>query len=344
MRHDILGRRLSEEKRRLKHSTTKPTKLAGVQAARGVAACMVLAFHIFAIMEFEQYSSLGMIPWLRYFSNYWAGVDLFFCISGFIIFYSYSNSNFGSKNFIKGRLIRILPMYWIFTMLAVITYALQHKNEKLNVGYLLSSFLLLVDLRSNNPVLAIGWSLQYEFLFYLIFLFIYLRNRRNQFMFFAFVMILLSQFLLNGGLILEFLIGAIAYKLFNSGKWVTKKPEYFLLFFILCVGIELHYFSSEFLLDFRGLLLGIPFGCIVYFAACVKKTNEAMVTFGNYSYSLYLSHTFVLTFLTKLLLLWDIRQTPIIFLLIFLSCNLFAYLVWKYFEIKLTISIKKLFS
>ena len=60
-------------------------KLIGVQAARGIAALFVVLYHTGRMLSLEQY--VGRDPWGGLFHFGHAGVDFFFVLSGFIIYY-----------------------------------------------------------------------------------------------------------------------------------------------------------------------------------------------------------------------------------------------------------------
>lgn len=89
---------------------------------RGVAALMVLWYHIF-----EGYAFAGgtMIETLNH--GYLA-VDFFFILSGFVIGYAYDDrwgKNLTMKGFFKRRLIRLHPMVIMGAVLGAVTFCLQ---------------------------------------------------------------------------------------------------------------------------------------------------------------------------------------------------------------------------
>ncbi|HEX8215177.1 MAG TPA: acyltransferase family protein, partial [Allosphingosinicella sp.] len=80
--------------------------LTNLQAVRAVAAIGVVVFH-FGLMPATQ------LP----FGVGAAGVDLFFVLSGFIIAHSSAR---GGRHFLAHRMIRVVPAYWIATLIAAL--------------------------------------------------------------------------------------------------------------------------------------------------------------------------------------------------------------------------------
>jgi exopolysaccharide production protein ExoZ len=146
-------------------------KLFHLQALRGLAASLVVFAHsveTLAIRNLIPQSYAGRLELCGYF-----GVATFFIISGFII-YKTSARSFGAPRgavaFAVKRLIRIFPVYWIAT--AAFLALSPHRNEFTSSDILLSLLLVphLIPLAGNmHPIVAQGWTLQYEMLFYLLF-------------------------------------------------------------------------------------------------------------------------------------------------------------------------------
>jgi len=93
-------------------------KLLTLQVLRAIAAVMVAIEHI---SEEAKYF-FGFQPWIETIP-FAKGVDLFFVISGFIIYYSSKagrNGQLRPSDFILNRFIRVAPLYYIFTTLMVL--------------------------------------------------------------------------------------------------------------------------------------------------------------------------------------------------------------------------------
>jgi exopolysaccharide production protein ExoZ len=131
--------------------------IASVQILRAVAAIAVVFVHI----------GLDLNYWVRT-NTLWVeicsvGVDLFFVISGFIMTLI-SWDQFGQAraplDFMRRRLIRILPIYWLLTTVFVL-------GGHYETWRILESYFLY---RSGEPhLIKVAWTLDYELAFYAVF-------------------------------------------------------------------------------------------------------------------------------------------------------------------------------
>src|SRR5215469_15902504 len=158
-------------------------RLLLIQALRAVAAAMIVVLHaeslvrIYAEQHNYSFAPIEIFP-------LGAGVDLFFVISGFVIVYS-SQSLFaeagGARKFMVRRLIRILPLYWAALTLRVIGLAAAvligagiHFPFPDLAGIVTSYLFIPYDTLGYGsdypfPVVDLGWSLNYEMFFYVLF-------------------------------------------------------------------------------------------------------------------------------------------------------------------------------
>ena len=131
-------------------------------------SCISIA--IFHITEFVNASS-GSVH-LAF--NAAPGFHLFLLISGFILVYI-TNPDDQPVPFMMKRAVRILPLYWLMTAVAILMVAYKPwllPKAELSVEHIVQSFLLLpyYDLRDRlHPILYVGWTLGYIMLFYLMF-------------------------------------------------------------------------------------------------------------------------------------------------------------------------------
>ncbi|MBO9659299.1 MAG: acyltransferase, partial [Chitinophagaceae bacterium] len=158
--------------------TQKNNQLLLIQVLRGIASFMVVLFH--ATENFRLNFDSEFLS--GFFSFGAAGVDLFFVLSGFIITYT-SGSLVGRPSnvsyFLKRRVIRIFPIYWIIAaaflcvQLALPSF---YKNGYSFTGFnLLGTFLLLPG---HSMVNGVSWTLTNELFFYILFIAAFLiRNR-----------------------------------------------------------------------------------------------------------------------------------------------------------------------
>ncbi|MFI4976044.1 MAG: acyltransferase family protein [Caulobacterales bacterium] len=136
--------------------------LKSIQALRAVAALLVVTFHAF--------QWLGDPFWIGA-----AGVDIFFVISGFIMWTVTADATLSPQRFLWRRLTRVAPSYWLMT-LAVAAVAIADPNflgqVTVTPRHLLLSlaFIQHTDPRGLPfPLLPPGWTLNYEAMFYVIF-------------------------------------------------------------------------------------------------------------------------------------------------------------------------------
>lgn len=167
-------------------------KLQSIQILRGFAALLVLIYHIRA-MEALAIANNGLteLPLLNGFvTNGYAGVDLFFVISGLIMVHVTTGLRAGlasALDFLFARVTRIYPIWWIFaalmTAMFIVYYGLGNDAgwERVSQGqpltpYMIKSFLLAPQ--PAHPVLGVGWTLVHEMYFYLVFTLFLLVPRR----------------------------------------------------------------------------------------------------------------------------------------------------------------------
>jgi peptidoglycan/LPS O-acetylase OafA/YrhL len=148
--------------------------LVNLQICRALAAVMVVLGH-----------GLHDAQWLAAHGHGTAeiqpnwGVDVFFVISGFIMVHV-SAGDFAEPGapwrFLRRRLARIVPLYWTLTTLLIVgsLWAPGLLNVPTgSVAHIVDSYLFIPDWRADmsamRPVMALGWTLNYEMLFYVFF-------------------------------------------------------------------------------------------------------------------------------------------------------------------------------
>lgn len=281
------------------------SRLQGLQTLRALAALMVLVGHVLA--EAEHYLATDLpgdaIPWTR-------GVDIFFVISGFIIALSATRYRHRPLAFLGRRALRVVPLYYLFTTLMVVTLLLVPggaKDTALDPGQIVTSYLFLPFERHDGriaPVLSLGWTLNYEIFFYVLMaLCLWLRR---PFLGLAALLTGLASLSLVPGkpvaltfwsnpLILEFLFGIALAMLWQRGLRRHSAP---LALLVLAAGMILLVLLDQTGLP-RFLAAGIPAVLIVaagtLFAPAIDLPMQSL---GDASFALYLSHRFTLRVLT----------------------------------------------
>ncbi|WP_289014219.1 acyltransferase, partial [uncultured Methylobacterium sp.] len=143
--------------------------LIGLQYLRGVAALMIVYFHAVGPVERLTGTALPVS-----FSG--SGVDLFFVLSGCVMWLSTHGREVGPGPFLLNRLVRVAPLYWILTLavagLAFAAPALL-RSTAFDPAHLVASLLFLPWPNPRYPglfpVIIPGWTLNYEMFFYAVF-------------------------------------------------------------------------------------------------------------------------------------------------------------------------------
>lgn len=149
----------------------KRQTLDALQIMRAIGAVLVVFDHCLGSLQ-RNAGATGLEPLAWALGN--VGVYLFFVVSGFVMIYAHGQ-DFGvagsPARFALRRIGRVLPTYWLFTMLAIINVSIV-KHKSLSSSDIVASLLFIPyhgDQFFGQPVLGQGWTLNYEMLFYLIF-------------------------------------------------------------------------------------------------------------------------------------------------------------------------------
>ena len=154
------------------------------------------------------------------------------------------------------RIIRLVPLYWLFTaamLVATLVFARQIAHATLSLPHIAASFLFVPWLDSTalpHPLLGLGWTLNYEMFFYLLFSFALLLPKRAGLVALvsAFVVLAAANPLVDPGwvqvkfwtdpIILEFLFGVGVAMLFRRGM-VLNRPAAIAAIVLGAIGLAL---------------------------------------------------------------------------------------------------------
>ena len=138
-------------------------RLLEVDALRGLAAITVVAFHYttqFRRLFDPQSRAWVEAPWGHY------GVNLFFIISGFVIFMTLDRTR-RPMDFVVSRFSRLFPAYWLALLLTFsITHALGLPGKLVAPGQALANAVMVHGLFGVPHVDSVYWTLEIELLFY----------------------------------------------------------------------------------------------------------------------------------------------------------------------------------
>lgn len=283
-----------------------------VQVLRGVASLLVVFYHA----SINSNDVLNKEFLFNAFMSGYSGVDIFFVLSGFIITYT------GLKNytqpgkmrlFVRRRLVRIYPTYWIIISLFLLAQMLLPAFYKTPFDFTFSNVFSTYLLWPYHVMVnGVSWTLSFELFFYLLFLLVFiLPNKKWAFAAFA---------IYSASIILASAVGL--YKDFTPGMKFIFHPlniEFFMGVLSALIiskvsgraGLALIISGSVLLIaaliinnagyllfqnDFhRVVLFGIPafmliVGVVAYEIKFKVKTHNIFLRLGEASYSLYLMH------------------------------------------------------
>jgi exopolysaccharide production protein ExoZ len=185
--------------------------LKSIQMLRGLAALLVVYTHSISQMGIFAIGWQQRTPARISLGTF--GVDLFFVISGFIIYLSAgpSSGRQASLSFLWHRFRRINPAYYVAVLVTVITWIpslLRHRRLSLT-GYQLLSWTVLLPF-PGDPARALSqaWSLHFEWFFYLLFfLLILIRAQKKA----TLLCLLLGSLTVLGWLLQNHLAGVLLF-------------------------------------------------------------------------------------------------------------------------------------
>lgn len=336
-----------------------------IQALRGLAALFVIFQHV----RFLNFGSFG--------------VDIFFCISGFMIMFSTQKS---TQFFFRKRLIRILPLYYLMTIatyLMLILFPSMFEQTTHQPSYLIKSLLFIpFDIGGGviQPLMRIGWTVNCEMFFYLLFFISYHISMRYRGLICSGLLLVLvgivqifvpsvqapqtplgtaiSPVLAFYGdpYMLEFIFGIAAYYLvrFLYNRHLAHEiPHAVSAFSAVAIPVIfclLAFFTPRInVIGFRRLpLWGLPAFVLLilaFLAGLHIKIPHFAVWTGNISYSLYLVHYYPVMLLDRVLFDFStISVKSVTGLIISIALSLaLAYISWILVEKKLTGLLHKVF-
>ncbi|THV63131.1 acyltransferase family protein [Chryseobacterium candidae] len=281
-------------------------KLNNIQILRGISALLVCCFHFRDTINFPG-SAIGDIL----FKKGSIGVPVFFIISGFIMAFTTQKINFSTNSFqqitlfYKRRVIRIVPLYYLLTLAAMIpggSFLLYFYGDGL---YELTHSLLFLPTRKGFPVLFLGWSLNFEMFFYLIFgLSLFFKEKRYYFIVVFFILTTILGYsihfdspylkMVTNSLNLYFVVGIIFALLLNkhtvSKKWAAIVSVIGITSFIL-VLLSIIPIGNDWVK--LAIISTFVFSFLTFDYVFHFEGNKFLIFLGDISYSLYLSHPFV---------------------------------------------------
>ncbi|HPF46319.1 MAG: acyltransferase [Alphaproteobacteria bacterium] len=281
-----------------------------LQILRAFAAWMVFYYHF--MMQFHQFQTDNILGYA--FSEYGEfGVDIFFVLSGFVMYFSASPNNTKSYSFFIKRVFRVVPTYWFYTFMVIFCLALFpigfSYTDYTAKSLVLSLFFIPHDNPSGwmpSPLLTVGWTLNFEMAFYTI-LSISLAISRKHARILCFLIVAALPLVwpkntffsavLGNTLLYEFLAGfSVAYLISTQFFKIIFKARLIAALVTGFAGLVLwKYFHVHDI--FRLLAASFIVLSAVLFNRYIHEKNifaSFLIKLGDYSYSTYLAHTIIL--------------------------------------------------
>ncbi|NNA02801.1 acyltransferase [Pseudomonas lundensis] len=282
--------------------------LNSIQALRALAAWIVVFHHYMQVAYKFSLTDPVSVALFKYGA---IGVDLFFVISGFVIYLSSSGKSQTPKVFAAHRIARIAPAYWLFTLITTATLILAPGIVPLTIytpEFLLKSLLFIPAQNPSGigmyPIVTMGWTLNYEMAFYAIFfLSLYLPAKFRVSAIIAGVLLMRALLPYIGGdfiffknkIVYEFLFGIGVALIYQKG-YISKIPPYVAALLVALAFWRVHVNSP---VDHDPYGAGLPCAAILI-AALSQERLFSKIGFlgklGDWSYSTYLCHVLVICY------------------------------------------------
>ena len=291
-----------------KTAAPPPLQLQSLQILRAVAAASVIYYHIDRTPQFGSF-----------------GVDLFFVLSGFVIA-MIATADVSPLVFASNRITRVVPLYWIlttFTLIVAFAAPTLMRDTTANLPDYLRSLFFIPYFRKGGalqPMLGVGWTLNYEMFFYALATAALAGTPRWLFAYATSGLVLLACLLgqllpagspygefLRFDLLSEFIMGIVAWNVKGFRLW-SIIPKWVVLAAILSLYVLMAYLEAT-EAPYRILSYGIPSLLIVLGAYQTEQLLRhlsarlvaLLVQLGDASYATYLSHLYCVDFAKRIL-------------------------------------------
>lgn len=303
------------------------SRIDALDILRGLSALAVAVYHFSSKTELTSAGSRANNV-IAILGNY--GVECFFIISGFCFFYLYSQASWDRKSLAEfhiKRFFRIAPLFYLAVVLNLVlgetpgprfSARMLAENLSLTFGFF----------HPNHAMVAGGWSIGIECVFYLAFPLLALATRRKTMLWILAFSLLVLAWPWNFHKVYQaiyanqfhtyvqipnhaflFLLGGILADLRRRIQWRIPGP-----WFLLALGALVIVFFPRGRIFYAHIDVMAGWLRVWYVSACFltvalfaffevprNSLRTALVFLGNASYSVYLLHPFVMLGLNRLL-------------------------------------------
>lgn len=298
-----------------KRGVAKPERIYSIQFLRGLAAVIVVIAHMIEHPLAE--APEAAIRTGRF------GVEIFFVISGFIIAEVAGPSAFNPGKFALRRLWRVAPLYMLCTVAVYAATLLVPEVFKTTVSNFPHFARSLFFIPSADPTVAwdwrptfkIGWTINYEMFFYLVMTFLFWCHSKGQraLMLTGIMgLLIVTSFLIPPKSSIVAFYANLNLLPFILGVWIAQArsrgvldalptPAVVTLILLTFASVALFYLMKTDDLSRPGphLTMAAAAALLVVTTISQEKTIawhrlRFFLAVGDWSYSLYLMHMFVI--------------------------------------------------
>lgn len=316
------------------------SRIKELDSLRAIAAISVMLFHYtygFNHSDTHTFLHKGFM-----------GVELFFVVSGFVIFMTLQNTK-RPKQFIVSRFARLYPAYWFSVVLSLIIFSIPfffntqlQPSFKVNSIDTLKFFSNLTMFQSYFGIEDIDgayWTLSVELTFYIVMLLLFITRKIEKVDCYGwiYVILLFLTYKYLKGVDLNyiryglfFLSGIIYYNIYNEGLDLKKKHfQYLLLFFTLLLNVKYFYHNLS-----EQLIVFVIYA--VFMLLALHKLEwfsfRPLVFLGQISYSMYLLHENIGSVIFNVLDYLRVENLSLKIITSFIIVALLSYLSYYLFE------------
>ncbi|WP_374951539.1 acyltransferase family protein [Mucilaginibacter sp.] len=319
-------------------------RIQALDGLRFLAAAGVLWIHTWTLFGNPRFY-VGKLDLASIIAIGGNGVELFFVISGFCMYYFYSRRPFSSYrdfgHFFLKRWVRLSPAFYTATVIYLLHEYFFNSGSRMQGLQLIHSLFYLNYWLGEYGVANHFWTLTVEWQFYLLVSLLLVWQRKAGFRrSFLYLFSLLglaavtTVFVYKAGS--DYLTGTILFRgvefgagiltarllLYPRPAFKNRKIWFFIFVAIICTGrvlvseralrLAVHYYNLFKLAGFT--LMGIGFSGFLYIIITSNGRlarlfgNRLMVSLGRVSYSFYLFHALIFPYVTGYIVRWGIFQ------------------------------------
>jgi exopolysaccharide production protein ExoZ len=283
--------------------------LRAMEGLRGVAVFLVFWVHYSSQVEpwISAYTK-NISHFIHSFGN--LGVDLFFVLSGYLIYGSIINKKeFSIAGYSRRRIQRIYPTFLVVFFIYIALSFIFPSESKLPHGiiesliYVSKNILLLPGLFDVEPIITVAWSLSYELFYYLTIPIVIFSLKlkswkveaRIKLWIFISIIGLIAYLVLGGPIrLLMFICGIILFEVHSKKMFSIYKGGTRFLFVALAIFGLRSIFGFSYSLSIISIYVLFLLLCLCAFNP--RSNSYKWLTLlplrwlGNMSYSYYLMH------------------------------------------------------